>query len=61
MTSRTERFERKAKEVPRSGSKPDEEEEEILRFSPEEEVVRLISLLKWSFVAKLMSCPSRLS
>jgi len=44
MTSRTERFERKAKEVPKSGSKPDEEEEEIIRFSPEEEDVRFVSL-----------------
>jgi hypothetical protein len=44
MTSRTERFERKAKEVPKSGTKPDEEEEEIIRFSPEEEDVRFVSL-----------------
>jgi hypothetical protein len=47
MTSRTERFKRKANAAPKPGSKPDEEEKEIIRFSPEEEAVRFTSLWKW--------------
>jgi hypothetical protein len=49
MTSRTERFERKAKDVPESSAKRDDYEEEIIRFSPEEEAVRLLSFWKWVF------------
>ena len=46
MTSRTERFERLANAVPKSRSKPEEEEEETVRFSPEEEAVCFNSLWK---------------
>lgn len=48
MTSRTERFERLANAVPKSESRLDKEEEDGIRFSPEEEAVRLsICLRKW--------------
>jgi hypothetical protein len=46
MTSRSDRFERLANAVPKSSSMPDEEEEEIVRFSPEEEAVRFDSTLE---------------
>lgn len=44
MTSRTERFERQANTAPKSGSKLEEEEQEVIRFSPEEEAVCVFSL-----------------
>jgi hypothetical protein len=43
MTSRTERFERKPNAAPNPGPNLEEEEEEIIRFSPEEEAVRVIN------------------
>ena len=54
MTSRTEKFQRKPAEK-KDASLPVEEEEEVIRFSPEEEAVSLLAFANNLFANKLLT------